>query len=237
MEYAVHFSKGARGGPAACQLRGVFERDRPEEYGDGTAMAPGHTDGAADTGADRTRRGLASEASRLPLGETGAVRRACCLCFNEGTRAGKPLFMSPCACENLFVHRSCVQNRLARYQEQASCPSCKALYPVERRTKPIWKWFWEEPSREQAFMFAATVLFTVGNIGVVAMAWMYVLFEYRPPTKLPAALISSALFLVTIFWIGFTCFRIHTLYKPYIRWKQANTTLEVMLDEVSAPQV
>lgn len=235
MEGAVRFSKGTRGGPAAaCQVRGILGSDGRADDGDGTVMAPERNDGPANTGAGPTRG--TSEARRLPFGLTGAMRRACCLCEGE-SQVGKPLYLSPCACAEKFLHYACMKNQLRRHHERAACPTCKARYPVQRRTKAVWKWFLEDQSREQALMFAATVVFTLGNVGVVAMAWLYLTQEYRPPNALPAALMASALFVVTIFWLGFTCFRIHTMYKPYATWKRANTTFEVVLDEVMDEEV
>ncbi|KAH9369477.1 hypothetical protein HPB48_014343 [Haemaphysalis longicornis] len=67
---------------------------------------------------------------------------------------------------DIVLRCACGQHRLYRYHEEASCPSLKALYPVERRTQPIWKWSWEEQLGERAVMSAATVVFGVDNEGV-----------------------------------------------------------------------
>ncbi|KAH9368080.1 hypothetical protein HPB48_002713 [Haemaphysalis longicornis] len=199
IEYAMGLLLDARRGPAATQFTCIFKSDEPEEDGDAAGTLPCRIDGA-DSAAGPNGRSCHSECSRPPFGGTGDVRRSCCLCSDREDHAGQAPLPSPCACANLFVHRYCMQNRLDRYRAHDPRPSCKAPYPAQRSTKPIWKWFWEEESRYLALVFAATVVFTVGTVGAMEMARMYRLFEFHSAVRASrGSIITSALLVITVF--------------------------------------
>ncbi|KAK8774691.1 hypothetical protein V5799_010775 [Amblyomma americanum] len=79
-------------------------------------------------------------------------------------------YRSPCRCPNAFEHRSCLEEVLYREAEDAACPLCGARYPLQRRTKPLWRWFWEQESRDNVTLFLANLAFSEGNVGVLSMA-------------------------------------------------------------------
>uniref|UniRef100_A0A131YJ68 E3 ubiquitin protein ligase MARCH3 n=1 Tax=Rhipicephalus appendiculatus TaxID=34631 RepID=A0A131YJ68_RHIAP len=161
---------------------------------------------------------------------------SCRLCSEDGSAPEEPLFRCPCRCPDTFVHRSCLEQLLYQGPEGAVCPVCDAHYPVRRRTKPLWLWFWDEESREDATLFLANMVFSLGNIGVLTMAWMYVLFEYRTKSWLPTASLASALFVLSVLWVAFGCLRFHVLFMSLVRWRRANTTLKVLLTDKTVAQ-
>lgn len=161
---------------------------------------------------------------------------SCRLCSEDGSAPEEPLFRCPCRCSDTFVHRSCLEQLLYQGPEGAVCPVCDAHYPVRRRTKPLWLWFWDEESREDATLFMANLVFSLGNIGVLTMAWMYVLFEYRTKSWLPTASLASALFVLSVLWVAFGCLRFHVLLMSLVRWRRANTTLKVLLTDKTVAQ-
>ncbi|KAK8757320.1 hypothetical protein V5799_005054 [Amblyomma americanum] len=188
--------------------------------------------------ASTTSAGTSSgSASSFPSGEEAESGLSCLLCCGLRGDLEEPLFRSPCRCPDAFVHRSCVEEQLFRWADGAdACPACGARYPLRRRTKPLWRWFWDQESRDDATLFAVNLVFSAGNVGVLSMAWMYVLFEYRSSTWLPTSWLASALFVFSVFWVGFGCFRFYVVYSSYARWRRANTTVNVLLADKGAAQ-
>ncbi|KAG0443553.1 hypothetical protein HPB47_014786 [Ixodes persulcatus] len=90
-------------------------------------------------------------------------------------------------------------------------------------------WFWEKDSRMDAAVFLANVVFSMGNIGVLCMAWLYVLLEYKSTSRISAAALASALLALSLFWVAFGFVRFHVLFKTYTIWRRLNTTLKVLL--------
>ncbi|CAN7990919.1 unnamed protein product [Ixodes hexagonus] len=163
---------------------------------------------------------------------SGAVPAANFLCrfCPNGLDADEPVFRCPCRCPDVFIHRSCLEDWLYRSPE-ASCPTCGAGYPVRRRTKALWRWFWEEESRKDAAVFFANAAFSIGNVGVLCMAWLYVLFEYKSNSWISSVSLASALLVVSMFWVAFGSARFHVLLKTYATWRRLNTTLKVRLED------
>ncbi|KAK8756620.1 hypothetical protein V5799_000681 [Amblyomma americanum] len=124
-------------------------------------------------------------------------------------------YRSPCRCPNAFAHRSCLEEVLYREAEDAACPLCGARYPLQRRTKPMWRWFWEQESRDDVTLFLANLAFSVRNVGVLGMAWMYALIEHYSSSGLPPASLASALFILSVFRVAFGCIRFRLLYMTY----------------------
>ncbi|KAK8766777.1 hypothetical protein V5799_006442 [Amblyomma americanum] len=195
------------------------------------------SDDAASTSALSSRSTSSAGTSASSSSQAPARRGIwCCICPDEGFEVLEQLYRSPCRCPNAFAHRSCLQEVLYREAEDAACPLCGARYPMQRRTKPMWRWFWEQESRDDATLFLANLAFSVGNMGVLSMAWMYVLFEYHSSSWLPAASLVSALLIFSVFWVAFDCIRFRLLYMTYQRWHRANTTLKLMLTDRRAVQ-
>ncbi|KAH7966993.1 hypothetical protein HPB49_021183 [Dermacentor silvarum] len=174
-------------------------------------------------------------------GTTAATANLSCrLCREEaGGDLDEPLFRCPCRCSDAFVHRSCLEELLYLPGPEggpAACSTCGACYPVRRRTKPLWRWFWEDETREDATLFLANLLFSVGNVGVLSMAWLYALFEYRPESRLSQASLASVLFVLTVLWVAFGCVRCCVLSISLAQWRRANTTLQVMFTDKSVAQ-
>lgn len=194
-----------------------------------SASSSGSSSRASD-GSASTSSSAAAEAGRA------MANLSCRLCPEEGSVLEEPLFRCPCRCADAFVHRSCLEQLLYQGPEGAVCPACGVHYPVRRRTKPLWQWFWDEESREDATLFLANLVFSVGNIGVLTMAWLYVLFEYRSKSWLPTASLASALFVLSVLWVAFGCLRFHVLFMSLVRWRRANTTLKVLLTDKTVAQ-
>lgn len=196
-------------------------RDTPDEgAGPGEGAEP--QDGA---GRDAARSSRSREPPRQAEDGGWPVSQLCRLCGEE--REEGRLFAPPCRCRSTFVHRFCLQERVNRGQEE--CPWCRELYPVRIHRKPTWKWFWGKETRALAFLFVTNMFFTVGDVGVLSMAWMYVLFEFPSTPWLPAAALASTLFVFSVMWVAFGCARFHLLRMPLDEWKIANTTREVVL--------
>lgn len=164
--------------------------------------------------------------------ETAAINVSCRLCHEEaGGGLDEPLFRCPCRCADAFVHRSCLEEVLYLPGPEggpAACPTCGAHYPLRRRTKPLWRWFWEDETREDATLFLANLIFSVGNVGVLTMAWLYALFEYHPESRLSQASLASALFVLSVLWVAFGCVRFCVLSVSLVQWRRANTTLQAL---------
>lgn len=208
-------------------------RDLPDE---GVDVVPvPNDDGSVSTRctAGSTTSGLSSEppGPGVMAGDGGRpLRRLCRLCRRERGEAEERLFSSPCLCRSTLVHRSCVQERLKRGPEGAVCPWCQEEYPVRTLCKPLWKWFWEKETRAVAALFVANLFFSVGDVGVLSMAWMYALFEFPPTPWQPAAALTSTLFVFSMLWLAFRCFRYHVFHELLENWRSINTTREVLLD-------
>ncbi|XP_002402519.3 E3 ubiquitin-protein ligase MARCHF3-like [Ixodes scapularis] len=190
-------------------------------------------DNRDDSSSEDTDRGSCegrSEAAEQMEEGSGTVPAAgipCRLC-SDGLNADEPVFRCPCRCPDVFIHRSCLEDWLHRSPE-ASCPTCGAAYPVRRRTKALWRWFWEKDSRMDAAVFLANVVFSLGNVVVLCMAWLYVLYEYKSTSRISAAALASALLALSLFWVAFGFVRFHVLFKTYTIWRRLNTTLKVLL--------
>ncbi|KAH6939025.1 hypothetical protein HPB50_015613 [Hyalomma asiaticum] len=169
-----------------------------------------------------------------------AANLSCRFCHEEAVNGpGEPLFRCPCRCPDTFVHRSCLEELVyfpGPEDGAAACPTCGAQYPVRRCTKPLWRWFWEEETCDDAALFFANILFSVGNVGVLGMAWQYVLFQYCPESWLSQASLASALLLLSILWVAFDCARIYVLSTSLVKWRRANTTLQLLLTDKSVVQ-
>lgn len=103
------------------------------------------------------------------------------------------------------------------------------MYPVRRHTKSLWRWFVERETRADGLLFVGNIVFSIGNVIVVAMAWMYALFQDHPNAWISKTSLLTILFVITILWAAFGCYRFHLLYDKLARWRQANTTLTVPL--------
>ncbi|CAN7996280.1 unnamed protein product [Ixodes hexagonus] len=174
-------------------------------------------------------RGEAIGHMEEPSGVVPAANFSCRFC-PDGLDADEPVFRCPCRCPDVFIHRSCLEDWLYRSPE-ASCPTCGAGYPVRRKTKALWRWFWEEESRKDAAVFFANAVFSFGNVGVLCMAWLYVLFEYKSSSWISSVSLALALLIVSLLWVAFGCIRFHVLFKTYATWRRLNTTLKVRLED------
>lgn len=175
----------------------------------------------------RSSRGSCSSSSSSgPASEMmQGVEYFCKLCAGDGME--DPLFICPCGCAD-FVHRFCLEQRMNRSPDGAYCPSCGAAYPVRRDTKHFWEWFLEKRSRAAATLFTLNLAFSIGNIVVLAMAWLYVVCEIRSSPWLPA--LVAGLLVFTIFWVAIGCVCFQVLFKPFARWRSTNTRLVPLLD-------
>lgn len=224
--HVINQLERSRGGSAGCS-------DAGDEVGN--AVDAECASEAAESAAS-TNNACSSSGSVPPdqAAEAGSGL-SCLLCLGLRGDPDEPLFRSPCRCpDGAFVHRSCVEE--FQWLNGVTCRACGARYPTRRRTKPLWRWFWEQESRDDATLFAANLVFTAGNVGVLCMAWMYVLYEYRSRTWLPTSWLACALFVLTVFWVGFGCVRFYVVYTLYTRWRRANTTVKVLLADKSAAQ-
>lgn len=218
-------------------LRGAAFRFQPEHGGDEVDV---HSQGESDDAASMAAVQGSSRASSTDSGSgfswwcpssssisevTLEVKPSCVLC---GVDTAEPLFISPCKCTDKYTHRSCLEKRINQRSEGTSCLSCGAAYAVRRETKPIWRWVSEQDSRGAALRFTANLTFCCGNIFVLALAWLYILREFRSSPWLPALL--GGLFVLTVFWLAFSYVLFHILYKPLARWKNKNTKLVALLD-------
>ncbi|KAH6939012.1 hypothetical protein HPB50_015600 [Hyalomma asiaticum] len=208
---------------------------------EGVAEMTGGSDSSGRTG--RTSDGGSSSTSgpaETGTGNAAAANLSCWFCHEEASSGpGEPLFRCPCRCPGTFVHRSCLEELLyfpGPEDGAAACPTCGAHYPVRRCTKPLWRWFWEEETCEDATLFLANLLFSVGNVGVLAMAWLYALFEYNPETWPLHSLLVLALFLFSVLWVAFGCARFYVVSISLVRWRRQNTTLQVLLTDKSVAQ-
>ncbi|KAH8034164.1 hypothetical protein HPB51_021554 [Rhipicephalus microplus] len=163
--------------------------------------------------------------------ERAMAHLSCRLCSEDGSAPEEPLYRCPCRCTDTFVHRSCLEQLLYQGLDGGVCPVCDTRYPVRRQTKPLWLSFWDKESREDAFLFLAYMVFNLGNIGVITMAWMYVLFEFGTKSWLPTSSLASALFIFSVFWIGFGCLRLSVRFMTLVQWRRDNTTLKVLFTD------
>ncbi|KAL1482080.1 hypothetical protein MTO96_015111 [Rhipicephalus appendiculatus] len=241
------WTRPAKGQPSRKTAALPSRAPRSERTGRWTLVHEdeGTEDDAASTASSASsveRSSRASDASASTSSSHAAeagrpmAHLSCRLCSEDGSAPEEPLFRCPCRCPDTFVHRSCLEQLLYQGPEGAVCPVCDAHYPVRRRTKPLWLWFWDEESREDATLFLANMVFSLGNIGVLTMAWMYVLFEYRTKSWLPTASLASALFVLSVLWVAFGCLRFHVLFMSLVRWRRANTTLKVLLTDKTVAQ-
>lgn len=162
-------------------------------------------------------------------GEACLMNRVCRLCGEEGSEEVGELLPSPCRCADAYIHISCIEHRLLWVPEVAACPSCRVMYPVRRHTKSLWRWFVERETRADGLLFVGNILFSIGSVIVVAMAWMYALFQDHPNAWISKTSLLAILFVITILWAAFGCHRFHLLYEKLARWRQDNTTLTVPL--------
>ncbi|KAL3195037.1 hypothetical protein MRX96_015995 [Rhipicephalus microplus] len=153
---------------------------------------------------------------------------SCRLCSEDENAPEEPLYQCPCRCIDTYVHQSCLEQLLYEGPEGGVCAVCHTHYPVRRQTKPLWLSFWDKESREDAILFLAYMAFNLGNIGVLTMAWMYVLVEYSPKSWLPTASLALALLVISVFWIGFACQRLSVRFMNLVQWRRDNTTLKVL---------
>ncbi|KAH6920881.1 hypothetical protein HPB50_028129 [Hyalomma asiaticum] len=195
------------------------------------------TTSSASSGSTADGSSTASTSSS-PAGEEAGVRPhlVCCLCPEDVGAPVEALFRCPCRCPDTFVHRSCLEQLLYIDPEGAACPVCGVRYPVRRCTKALWRWFWEKESREDAILFLANLVFSLGNMGVLAMAWLYVLFEYTSKSWLSTASLATALFVLTVLWVAFGCLRFSILFTALVHWRRQNTTLKVLLTDKTVAQ-
>ncbi|KAK8771471.1 hypothetical protein V5799_025291 [Amblyomma americanum] len=213
--------------PAGDGADGFVDSDRVSEG----------ADDAASTSAGSSRSSSSTGTSAFLSSHAPACRGIwCCICPDEGFEILEQLYRIPCRCPNAFAHRSRLEEVLYREAEDAACPLYGARYPLQRRTKPMWRWFWEQESRDDATLFLGNLAFSVGSVGMLSMAWMYVLFEYHSSSWLPVASLASALFILSVFCVAFGCLRFRLLYMTCQRWRRANTTLKLMLTDRRAIQ-
>ncbi|KAH8033313.1 hypothetical protein HPB51_009512 [Rhipicephalus microplus] len=195
---------------------------------------------SSDSSAERSRRVSDATASLSSLHASEAERPmaylSCRLCSKYGSAPEESLYRSPCRCIDTFVHLSCLQQLLYQEPEGCVCPVCDTPYPVRRQTKPLWLWFWDEESHEDAMLFLAYLIFNLGNITALTLAWMYVLFEYSTKSWLPAASLASALFVLSIFSLWFGCLRLSMPFMALVQWAQDNTALKVVLTDKTVAQ-
>lgn len=217
----------AQNGAGDGQLEGDRSKWKPEA-GRSVAAPGDRANYTTDITADSSHGPQLSRSSEV---EASPVRPSCGLCGEEGSEVLGVLLPSPCRCAGTLLHRSCLEHRLHWAPDGAVCPSCRAAYPVRRHTKSLWYWFLGTETRKDAALLAANTVFSAVNVLVVVLAWIYALFEDRPNPWLSTPVLASLLFVVTLFWAAFSCFRFHILYEPLARWKKANTTLVLVLGD------
>ncbi|KAL3195036.1 hypothetical protein MRX96_015994 [Rhipicephalus microplus] len=157
----------------------------------------------SSTESDATESTSASHAAEA---ERPMAHLSCRLCSEDENAPEEPLYQCPCRCIDTYVHQSCLEQLLYQRPEGGVCAS---------RVRTL-------------FCFLAYMVFNLGNIGVLTMAWMYVLVEYSPKSWLPTASLALALFVISVFWIGFACQRLSVHFMNLVQWRRDNTTLKVL---------
>lgn len=209
------------------------DADEEREYGEVPGKVAASM-GAVEAGSSTTtsyrsgnRRVGSSLSSSPDSDEMQRIGLRCKICAGEGV--DEPLFISPCRCTERLVHRSCIEDLMNAGPGGTSCHCCGAAYPARRQTKPMWRWLLEQDTQEAAIPFFGNLAFCAGNIHVLVMAWLYLVYEI--PDSLWMPVLRGALLVFTIFWVAVECFCFRRVYIAFAQWKSSNTRLMVLLDQ------